>query len=552
MKIKKPTFHQILLLIIPAIMTIVGISFLLQISPIYAGASGYDQDPAYVYLFSGLTILDGQSPYHIDHPGTPLQVLVAIVIFINWVFLWLVGGVNEDVIGAVLSQPELYMVTICIVLLVLNASALYYLGRRVFQSIHDIRMALVFQTAPFLFWIVAPRVVYLSPEALLIYASVLLLGLLVPTIFASGDSEKSTADSTITLAGIVCGFGVAVKITFIPMLGLLFLLGERIRIFHGFKFAVITFMICMLPILSGLGRMVDRFYFFAIHSGKYGSGKADVIDIDELPGRMLALFEWFPLFYAVLIILIVLLILKGLLFVVCRYSDILVKKPLRYSYMQWLVGWGVSVTKWNISVPLVLVSVGVFQTLLVLKHPGPHYMVPVLPIVLLSVVWMALVFKLKQRAKSVLLLLCCLIGMISVSVAFYDLRNNRFLINESNSTILVELEKHENPLLIGAYRCMLPECALTFGVSYAPSLRKKTAPFLLNFYEYNIWNKKLLVQSEGWVALDRVNKIISEGRPVFLVSPKDYSSMKLFSLETIVTTPIQSLYRVKSALVDEL
>jgi len=551
MKIKKQTLQSLMLLVFPTILIIAGFSFSLQIFPIYAGASGYDHDPAYVYLFSGLTILDGHSPYHIDHPGTPLQVLIALVVLIQWVYLWVAGSVSEDVINSVLFKPKHYITTICLMLLILNACAVYYLKRHVFQSTANVKLALFCQSAPLVFWIVAPRIVYLSPEALLIFASVILLGLLAPIIAGSNEGQSNMPGKIPILAGIICGFGVAVKITFVPMLGLLLLLGTRSRMFRALKYTVITWMVCMLPILGSIVRMIDQYYSFTIHSGKYGAGKADFINIDAISDRMVDLIEAFPFFYSVLLVLVMVLILKVISVVVYKSPGYSAAVPSSYSHIVRLVDYIAPVTKSSINVPLVLVFVGFFQTFLVLKHPGAHYMIPVLPIAFLSVVWLVQLVGNKWRLDAVLLGLSCLLVVNSISTAFFDLRDSRLLINESMESVQAELDKYINPLVIGAYRCMLPECGLSFGVYFAPSLSHKTEHLLSNFYDYHIWSNMLNVPGEGWVDIDWINKDIAEGRDVFLVSPERYESLELFSLVTVVNTQAQSLYRVTGLISSE-
>ncbi len=44
-----------------------------DLTPIYGGLVPYDYDPAYIYLFGGLGIIEGYVPRHTSHPGTPLQ-----------------------------------------------------------------------------------------------------------------------------------------------------------------------------------------------------------------------------------------------------------------------------------------------------------------------------------------------------------------------------------------------------------------------------------------------------------------------------------------------
>lgn len=540
-----------ILLIFPVALIVVGWTFLLQISPFYAGAYGYDQDPAYVYLFSGLTLLDGHSPTHIDHPGTPLQILCALVVFLRWFVIRITEAASTDIVSAVSLQPEPYIFTISCALLILNAWATYFFGRRIFQSIGSIKVALFCQSAPLAFWIVAPRVTYLSPEALLIFASLCLLGLLAPLVLGVRESQNYVSDRIPPLAGIVLGFGVALKITFIPMVGLLLLLDSRSDRIRAIKYAAIAWAICILPILNikKMESMIGWIYSLMVHSGNYGSGGTDVVNVKALYDRMDNLFETFPFFFYVNLILLAVLIVKA----AAKNIYMVAAPPAAMSHDKVHKKMRIDARALNINgstkVPLVLALVGIIQTLLVLKHPGAHYIIPVLPIAFMGAAWLAqsdslgLSVRYIEWLRIILLGSACIMAINATSFAFNNLRESRLIQDKSLASIQAELKKYPNPLVIGAYRCSLPECALSFGASYAPVLEKKVAPVLENFYEFNIWNKKLRVFGEGWVSLQRINKYIAEGRSILLVSPM-YPELGVFALEPIVHSPVQSLYRI--------
>lgn len=172
-----------LLLTIPIGLLLMGIIFFQQISPVYAGANGFDHDPAYVYLLNGLNILGGYPPGHIDHPGTPLQLLSAFIILVHWSIQKTVGLESEGVISSALIHPEFYIQSISFAILILNAWATFYFAKKVFESTKNIKLAIFCQTAPLAFWTVAPNVVYLAPEGLLIFSSLIMLGLLAEFFF---------------------------------------------------------------------------------------------------------------------------------------------------------------------------------------------------------------------------------------------------------------------------------------------------------------------------------------------------------------------------------
>ena len=111
-----------LILFFPLFYLFVGIYFRL----ILDAPSLRSIDPDYVYFMTGLNMSEGViKVYHIDHPGTPLQFLVAIVFRITH---WLRGSATvyaEDV----LRNPDLYLSVVNIAINIILAIALYSAGR---------------------------------------------------------------------------------------------------------------------------------------------------------------------------------------------------------------------------------------------------------------------------------------------------------------------------------------------------------------------------------------------------------------------------------------
>ena len=540
----------ILLVAVPAILFITGVLFASQMFPIYAGVRGYDADPAYVYLISALTFLDGQTPTHFDHPGTPLQLLAAGVSFIQWGYLRIFGEAPSDVISAVLLKPEIYILAISSVLLALNAWATYYFGRRVFQATGSIILAIICQMAPLGFAIVSPRIVYFSPEALLIFASLCLLGVLAPVILGGNEKQSTLPRHAPALAGIICGFGVAVKVTFLPMIGLLLLLGARKRVAHALFYGAGAFFICLLPIFERLPELAARLYSFAVHSGKYGSGGETVVEFSAIPSRIVELFWYFPFFFCVGLALVVISI--------ARMGLCVLSSATNSSTAEQGNGAGdtaaIRLKKFALHVPVTLICVGVFATMLVLKHPAPRYMIPVLPLAFIAAAWLAQSAarviepppgRYTGLAVVILFALSVYMATSSSIVAFNNLRSQRLKSDNTLSLVRSELSKYQNPLVIGTYRCIFPECALSFGLHYGASLVARAAPLMTNFNVFNIWNYRLKVFGEGWVPLARVNDYIAGGRDVFLFSTSEHEGRTTkFRREKIISTSTHVLLRV--------
>ncbi|WP_041673537.1 glycosyltransferase 87 family protein [Sulfuricella denitrificans] len=509
---------------LPVILMLVGWATYFQMFPIGNGGSGYDEDPAYVYLINGLYLLEGHIPGHIDHPGTPLQILGAATIFLRWGISWIMGIVQGDVATEVFRDPELYMATIGAVLLFLNVGALYYLGRRILQVTESYRLALLVQTAPFIFGLLLiPRAIYLSPEALLIFASLCLLGVLAGDVFRPLEDETQRNKLTPVLAGAICGFGLAVKLTFLPMLGLLLLLHSYRRFFQAVGYALVSFIVCVLPILPNLLVYFRWVRNIAKHTGRNGSGSEGVVDWGAVPSNFLALLKAFPFLY----------------FVVCALAMAMV-------LMWWRDRSEKNDKRGHLIVPAVLILVMLVQTLLVIKDFGLHYMVPVMPVSLIGVAWLIWTNPAKglvaRMMPAALLGVCCTIGAVATFNMLGALYGSRVLAEQEQALISGEMNRHKDPFVIGTYRSLLPKSAICFGLFYTRGeLTEAARPFLENFDEYNMWSKSMFLSSP-----ERINQIISTGKDVLLVSPNYYPQPDAFILEPLVNVSNRTLYRVIS------
>lgn len=493
------------------------------ISPAYIGAGGYDSDPAYVYLLNGLTLLYGNVPGHVDHPGTPLQVFCAVVIFLRWSLLRIAGVSREgDILGDVLSDPEGYITTASLLLLAINTLALLFLGLRVFQVVGKLWAGITILLMPFLFPIVIPRSVYLSPEALLIFASICLLAMLLPIFFQKKDQEEQN-NATPIISGVLFGFGLAVKFTFLPMVFLLFLQRGARRILLSIAFACGSFILFILPALPKFHYMINWTKAIAQHTGHYGQGATGIVDWAEVPERATRLFYEFLLALVVALLLLI--------------SPIILKR-LDPSEKR--------------AVPWVLSAVVALQFVLVLKHYGTHYMIPALPGSLVGAVW--LIWKTKaDLAKSALwrslpiflVSAGLVIGVYSTSNMMSTLANSRALLSEEHQKISAALDMYPGALIICSYRCGLPQAAISFGISYTDGkLERNARPFLSNFTEV----KYAIYQPSVDYSGDQINDLIHNGKKVLLLSTSNAHWLKHFDGDPILVLSQRTLYKINRIL----
>ena len=523
---------------IPALLLLIGLAMSLKMFPLYSGEGIYNADPAYAYLFNGLLLLDGHVPYHIDHPGTPLQALIAVLVYLQWTYLKLATSVNADIIVAVMSEPERYLLLISRTLLTLNVLALALLGKKIYDNTRNMYLACFCQCSLLTYGLFGTKLLYPAPEALVACLSLCLLGVLSPLIFQRDYEAKKQINIAI-LAGLIFGLGFAVKLSFLPMIGLFFLFKTwRLKLLAAI-FSVVGWCIGIAPIMTKLPGLWKWAYNMMTHTGKYGGGSEGIVDTSQLAGNLIHLTKAFPFFY---------------------FANIVFLGYLLYSFgYSWYAqahgqdknaATAFGSQRLSLNPPLwILLIVCGLQTLIVLKHFGQHYMVHALPIAFIGIALLIkrLVEKLPQTRRSVnAILIVCMVSLIAESTysTFRVLKAERIKNNHSVQQIQRELAKYYNPLVIGSYGCSLPQCGLLFGIEYAPAIDKKIAPFLANFYGFNVWNQMLLIDGHGFYPLSTLQPFLTNQRPIFLVTQIDFPAFDLFKKELILTAADQKLYKI--------
>ncbi|MEE8513335.1 MAG: hypothetical protein V3S73_01260 [Gammaproteobacteria bacterium] len=509
----------------------------LDTRPIYAGLGGYDYDPAYVYLFNGLNILKAAVPGHIDHPGTPLQVLSGIVIFVKWSMSRVFGLVDTPLTESVLIDPEGYIATISSILLVLNVAGLFILGYRVKLCTGSAALALMAQTTPFFLGFTAPRVVYLSPEALLMFASFCLLAVLMPEVFRDSGEQKQDEVRTEIFAGLICGIGLAVKITFLPLTLLLLLLRPVRRVRIAATVLVVTLCLSLIPIISMIPSMASWYYRVLFHTGKFGTGDSGLIDLSLLPRHLMHLWINFPIFFVAMVVLMLWLI-----------TTFLLKRTSGRIQDVWTLR----------NVPGVFLLVGLGHLAVVLKHYGIHHFIHVLPVAILGLIWVLWTLSrghwvpfITRRIPALGAILCSFMAGWIVLGTLELWRSEKAERDLEQAAIMKEMRQHRDAVVIAAYRSSLPSYAILFGLSYTRGAHRDAAGSVLtNVISYNRWNKRFRSAGKGWLQHRDVNRLIQNGRTVILVTRKETAGMKGldmagFVVEKLIETKSQNIYRLR-------
>jgi len=330
-------------------LTLAVLPFILAIVGLYidANAGPYWQwnrlDPSYFYLLDGLNLFNGDPPGHIAHPGVTVQSLYAVVIR-----LITLGVDTGDPVSHILADPERVVSLVAVLFIVLNAAALWGLGRVALTTFGSTVAALACQLAPFMSTLILKHATLPKPEAFVVLSTTALLTI---TVAALRPALREARPTSVTVAfAIVAGFGVATKLTAAPIFLLPLFLVPRHRDRLVYMIAsLVAFVIFTLPAAGAYQEFAEWVAQIAMSSGAHGAG-AGVIDLDNYPGAVAKIFKRPSLRVPMILSVLALTV------VWCRRCE-------RFPDLETRAILGIVVAQ-------------MAHILFVAKHPAAHYMLP--------------------------------------------------------------------------------------------------------------------------------------------------------------------------------
>jgi len=266
-------------------------------------------DPDYIYFMSGLTISDGVLKVgHIDNPGTPLQVLMAMVFRVTYY----IRSVRTPYLDDVLLNPDLYLSVANSVITCLTTFLLFFAGKKVLQFSGSVFYALVIQTSLFLPIIWYEFIGRITPELMMSFP-VIMMSLLILKVYFSHEKEFSYR--YVFLFSVASAFGLSVKLTFLPVwiIPLIFIPGWQKKLaFLGAS--LLLFFIFAFPVTFQMKNFWNWIRDLFLHSGKYGGGESDIINLAEFRQNIISLLDvekrYFYFVAALILVLLTYLLIK--------------------------------------------------------------------------------------------------------------------------------------------------------------------------------------------------------------------------------------------------
>lgn len=504
--------------IIPVLLFLVSTWFVSAKGPYYLGPN---LDPEYAYLLNSLDILQFVPPGHTDHPGTTLQLLGALVIMLKYGISSLLQNTGT-VQYEVLTNPESYLRAINLTLNSLIMLFVFLTGLKVYRLKKNWLLAMSIQLTPLLFPTLIKATTRVSPEPMLIVVVLWLSLILLPAI--ANEYQISTNKSI--FLGVVLGIGAATKVTILP-LALLTLFPEgwrkKLAALVGLVLSFFAFTIPSWPRLIRLGKWLVS---IAIRDGHYGHGQLGLPDWPVLWNSFVTLILADPVFFALVIIVLTLMI---------------------YVFVNWKGIIKSDVSKRTVKFVSIILVIFVVQTVITVKHPPVHYMVPAMT---LAGMFLFAVFSFpkdfwrsESHGKTIVWIMSgfLLVGLIiSFSLSVEEARGAQEYYADVIKIQDLIASSYQDCVVVNYYRSSSIQYALSFGDIFAKTDFGEDLELLYpnrifygieyqNFYGYGDNNP--IPRNDIQARLNGGDCFLMQGTPFF--SEKYYQFATSLSLERL-------------------
>ena len=243
-----PAWMALALVVLPALYLAMVLVLRADAGPFWMW---YASLPGYAYLLDAVNLLNLYAPGYVDDPGTPVQMITALVLMSAHGF-----ADAATVTAAVLDDPEAHLRAVTTVFYALNAFALVAVGLLARVAAGGLIPALLVQSGPFMSMVVVRHGLYAGPDALLILTA-LALAFMTLLALRPGLLERHRLALAVAF-GVIAGFGMAIKAAAAPVFVLpVFLLwGARpLAVYAGT--AALVFGLLTLPAAGALGTLIS-------------------------------------------------------------------------------------------------------------------------------------------------------------------------------------------------------------------------------------------------------------------------------------------------------
>jgi hypothetical protein len=449
--------RNLIILIIPLLLLILNLLFVRDLGYQYISCF----DPSYNYLLNGLTLASGKMDIGIvEHPGIPLQMLCGLIIRIVFFF-----SKDKNLMESVLSSSETYLSTITYVIICINITIVYLLGKAIYKHSGSVYTAVLFQLTTLVSLVSVYSMRVIACESMLLILSIMLVLLAFKQTYSPNKLKQG---SLVFWFAIIAALLVTVKTSAATMLLLPVLIlqgyGNKLK-YIGLTSVFIA--IILIPIYSKLWYYWSFIAGIFTHSGKYGQGQESILIVHDY---FLSLFKIFtseiPFTFFYLIILIA--------FLLCAFK------------YKWFANVNPNQKRLLIAIFIVMT----LQIAVVSRHFSFHYLLPVYSLAILGVYSVYQIIKpnfkiLGETMKSQVAWCLCILIVLLFFRAIYHYHFFPGFKNPAYKTVEF-LEKNSDKasvILAERYKeSAFPEQAFYFSTAYCGQLKNQYRNFLKQKY----------------------------------------------------------------------
>jgi hypothetical protein len=506
--------------IIPLTTAVIGIIYIINSGLFFLRSV----DPEYAYLINGLLLAQPHpNIQYTDHPGIPLQCLVAIVLRVVHLF-----RPGHPLVYDVLNNPEIYIRASLYAANCITAIVIFMLGLYTYRYSQRFSVAIFLQLTPFSHILIMESFGRIIPELMMCSIVCCWLVLLVRIIYL-GKNDRNYKRYSVIFA-ILFGLGLADKMTFLPyfLLPLIILPSWKLRLKYT-VISMVSFMLFALPVVLNHKAFLLWITNIFTHTGSYGGGERGIINwnmfADHL--KLLVTNTRILLFSGIVLLLLTL------------FYVFMQKKHKR-------------IIDFPVNIVFAVVLLLVIQYALAAKQFAFHYMVPALLLsVFIIFLIITLLYQLLPKLATPINMnwlfgfagLLLLINMVpKIASELIYIKKTAKVKHEAYDKIAPLLATSPKIISPSYYGCSAKEYALTFGIHlsgrYGNFLTEKMEQLYPSTYLYFPWAKIFYMG----------NKVIL---PVTFIRPStaytlyiaDYSTGKLKEiLAALKTDTVQYSY----------
>ncbi|MBN2215648.1 MAG: hypothetical protein JW723_15570 [Bacteroidales bacterium] len=388
-------------------------------------------DPEYIFLFSGISLAHLRIDLFIDQPGTPLQLLIAVTAKVLHLF-----RPGNTLLEDAMQNPELYLQVTHIVIILIVSLLTFTAGHIIYRKTGILSAGIFLQFSPFIAQPVFTILERIMPEPLFIPLILLLISYLIMDINDKLPQNRILRHKSI-IYGVICGLCLSLKFTFIPFIILpLFLISKMKEKVKYILSLFVSFYLFTFPLFIKTKTFYNWIKSLFIHSGKYGSGRSNFIDLQYFMDNLKEMSHLIQYFFITIFLCI-------LVIMICRIPA-MNKKINNKKYLNVLTG-----------VTLVMI----LSILLIAKHYASHYLIPVLMLTLFAyylIVQIAkMVFSIHGKVTETLCYLFIIILFSLSPVSFQQYREHNHIRQQvcAEKSEIVRFLDHNNinsPMIISS------------------------------------------------------------------------------------------------------